>query len=119
MNDQEAIKAHEVETSAASIILCTSNILFFSVIQTFRPISKLPLIAKIIENVVFHQLFYFLAEVDIIDKFQSGFRTGHSTESALIRVLNYILLKVDSGNRVVLVLLDLRHIGSFHFVRAS
>ncbi len=45
-----------------------------------------------------------------MDKFQSGFRTGHSTESALIRVLNNILLKVDSGNRVVLVLLDLRYI---------
>ncbi len=125
-SDQEAIKAHEVETSAASIILCNFKKKFFSVIQTFRPISKLPLIAKIIENVVFRQLSCFLTEVDIMDKFQSGFRTGHSNESALIRVLNYILLKVDSGNRVVLVLLDLRHInrglwhiGSFHFVRAS
>ncbi len=42
-----------------------------------------------------------------MDKFQSGFRTGHSTESALIRVLNYILLEVNSGNCVGLVLLDL------------
>ncbi len=32
-----------------------------------------------------------------MDHFQSGFRTVHSTESSLIRVLSYILLEVDSG----------------------
>ncbi len=42
-----------------------------------------------------------------MDKFKPGFRTDHSTESALIRVLNYILLEVDNGNCVSLVLLDL------------
>ncbi len=78
-----------------------------SVLQNFHPISKHPFIAKILEKVVFRQLSSFLAEVDIMDKFQSGFRTGHSTEFALIRVLNYILLEVDSGNCVGLVLLDL------------
>ncbi len=78
-----------------------------SVLQNFRPISKLPFIAKILENVVFRQLSSFLAEVDIMDTFQSGFRTVHSTESSLIRVLNYILLEVDTGNCVSLVLLDL------------
>ncbi len=78
-----------------------------SVLQNFRPISKLPFIAKILENVVFRQLSSFLAEVDIMDHFQSGFRTVHSTESSLIRVLSYILLEVDSGNCVSLVLLDL------------
>ncbi len=78
-----------------------------SVLQNFHPISKHPFIAKILEKVVFRQLSSFLAEVDIMDKFQSGFRTGHSTEFALIWVLNYILLEVDSGNCVGLVLLDL------------
>ncbi len=34
-------------------------------------------------------------------------RKHHSTESALLRVLNDILLSIDTGNSVVLLLLDL------------
>ncbi len=41
------------------------------------------------------------------ETFQSGFRKHHSTESALLRVLKDILLSIDTGNSVVLLLLDL------------
>ncbi|KAF7642866.1 hypothetical protein LDENG_00249520, partial [Lucifuga dentata] len=44
---------------------------------------------------------------DIFDKFQSGFRKKHSTESALLRVTNDILMRTDSGERTILLLLDL------------
>lgn len=77
------------------------------VLQNFHPISKLPSTAKIIEKVVFRQLFSFLAEMDIMHKFQSGFRTGYSSESALTRVFNDTLLEVDNGNSVGFVLLNL------------
>lgn len=39
--------------------------------------------------------------------FQSGFKTLHSTESALLKVFNDIFLATDSGDCVILVLLDL------------
>ena len=44
---------------------------------------------------------------NLLDKFQSGFRAIHSTESALLKVYNDILLCTDSGSCAILVLLDL------------
>ena len=39
--------------------------------------------------------------------FQSAYRQHHSTETALLRVMNDILLKVNSQHITLLVLLDL------------
>ncbi|XP_076597184.1 uncharacterized protein LOC143326976 [Chaetodon auriga] len=77
------------------------------VLANFRPISKLPFISKILEKVVHAQLKSFLDEHGVLEVFQSGFKTLHSTESALLRVFNDILLANDSGDLVILVLLDL------------
>ncbi len=49
---------------------------------------------------------YFISN-NILDPFQSAFKAKHNTESALLRVTNYILLSVDSENCTVLVLLDI------------
>ena len=44
---------------------------------------------------------------NILEKLQSGFRTRHSTESALLKVHNDILTSLDAKKPVLLVLLDL------------
>uniref|UniRef100_A0A3Q2ZS88 Reverse transcriptase domain-containing protein n=1 Tax=Kryptolebias marmoratus TaxID=37003 RepID=A0A3Q2ZS88_KRYMA len=49
----------------------------------------------------------YLIEHNILEVFQSGFKSFHSTESALLKVFNDIFLATDSGDCVVLVLLDL------------
>uniref|UniRef100_A0A8C6V627 Reverse transcriptase domain-containing protein n=1 Tax=Neogobius melanostomus TaxID=47308 RepID=A0A8C6V627_9GOBI len=78
-----------------------------SILSNFRPISKLPFISKILETIVFIQLRFFLDEHNILETFQSGFKSGHSTETALLRVFNDIFISTDAGHSTVLVLLDL------------
>ncbi len=78
--------------------LCSNN---------FRPISVLPFISKVLEKIVFDQLQSFLSCNGISEIFQSGFKSVHSTETALLRVLNYIFVSTDSGDSVVLVVLHL------------
>ena len=43
----------------------------------------------------------------LMEKFQSAYKAGHSTETALLRVKNDLLMAVDGRKAVVLVLLDL------------
>lgn len=59
------------------------------------------------EKAAFHQFTVFLSANNLLDKLQSGFRQHDSTESALLKVLNDLLLAVDSGNCAILFLLDL------------
>ena len=64
-------------------------------------------ISKLIEKAVAVQLNDHLALNDLHVPFQSAYRSCHSTESALMKVHNDIMMSVDNGNCVILVLLDL------------
>ncbi len=73
----------------------------------FVPISNLPFISKILENVVLTQVQSYLTVNLVHEMFQSGFKALHSTESALLRDSSYIFIETDSVKSMALVLVDL------------
>ncbi len=56
---------------------------------------------------MFNQLSLFLAQNNILDNNQSGFRSGHSTETALLSVTEALRLARAASKSSVLILLDL------------
>ena len=75
--------------------------------SSYRPISNLSVLSKLLERIVVRQLMTYLTDADLLPPLQSGFRPGHSTESAVLCVLSDILFAVDRGDFAALVLLDL------------
>ncbi len=78
-----------------------------SLIENYRPVSLLPFIAKTLEWVVFNQVSLFLSQNNKLDAKQSGFRSGHSTETALLSVTEALRIAKADSKSSVLILLDL------------
>ena len=65
-------------------------------LSDFRPISILSAASKIHELIVFKQLSEFIKENGIFCPFQSGFRQGHSTHTALIQMVDDCRQAIDT-----------------------
>jgi len=70
-------------------------------------LANLSFVSKATEKVVATRLDSYLKDADFTELFQSAYKAGHSTETALILVQNDILCAIDDGQCVTLVLLDL------------
>ena len=75
--------------------------------NNYRPISVLPAVGKVFERIIYDQLYSYLSRNKILTKHQSGFRSLHSTVTALLDATNEWYFNIDQGNTNVVVFLDL------------
>lgn len=73
----------------------------------YRPISLLPAISKIFEKVIFIQIYDFFQKKKLLYISQYGFRTGHSTESAALELVDKIITKMDKKDTPIGIFIDL------------
>ena len=78
------------------------------IFNNYRPVSNLQYISKLTEKAVYEQVhLHTESNTDINPLLQSAYRKQHSTETALLKVMNDILLKMNSQHVTLLVMLDL------------
>ena len=76
-------------------------------LKNYRPVSNLATLSKVIEKMVTSQLNQHMADHGLNEKMQSAYKSRHSTETALLRVKNDLIMGIDGKKAVILVLLDL------------
>ncbi|XP_076155180.1 uncharacterized protein LOC143138640 [Alosa pseudoharengus] len=76
-------------------------------VENYRPVSLLPFLSKGIERAVSKQVSDFLSQNNLLDPNQSGFKSGHSTETALLSVTKALKEARATARSSVLILLDL------------
>ena len=69
--------------------------------------SNLPFLSKVLERIVARQLNDHLNKFQLFTRCQSAYRANHSTETALLRVHNDIMLALNKKKDVLLIMLDL------------
>jgi len=78
-----------------------------AVVKNYRPVSNLSFVSKLVERAAVKQLVDYLEVNQLMPKLQSAYRKHHSTETAVLWVLSYILNAMDNQQVTLLALLDL------------
>lgn len=74
----------------------------------YRPISIIPTVSKIFEKIIYDQLYTYLNENNLLTPYQSGFRSLHSTLTALLEATNDWSVNIDNGLLNAVVFIDLK-----------
>ena len=73
----------------------------------YRPVSMLSVFSKLLERIMYNRLNSFIQKQNILYKYQFGFRVKHSTNSALITLVDKILMTWEKGECMLGLFLDL------------
>ena len=72
----------------------------------YQPLSNLSFLPKVLEKVVVNQLNSLINSSNTSNNYQSACRKFHSTETALLKILNDNLASADAGKVTAVTLLD-------------
>ena len=75
-------------------------------LKNYRPVSLLPICGKILERLIFNEMFRFFIENNLISSNQSSFKLGDSCINQLLSIIHEIYKSFDDGFEVRGVFLD-------------
>ena len=75
-------------------------------LNKYRPVYNLCFDANVLEKLVLSQVSSYFYSHNLYNTMQSAYRPGHSTETALLKVVNDLFLSLSKGNTSILSLLD-------------
>ena len=77
------------------------------IVGNYRLISLLMTISKVLEKVVYNQVYRFLVDTDQIYECQYGFRSQHSCEHAIGQLVGHVIKNLELKKDMISVFLDL------------
>ena len=77
------------------------------ILKNYRPVADLVFLSKLCERAVFRRLNGHMFENNLHCKFQHGYKKHHSPETLLLRLVNDVLLGMDSKLAIIILLIDL------------
>ena len=75
--------------------------------KNYRPISVLPCFSKILERSIYDRVYTYLQKTKILYRKQLEFQAGHSTDHAIIQMLDQIYENFEENKYTLGVLIDL------------
>jgi hypothetical protein len=74
---------------------------------SYRPVANFPTLVKIVEKLISHKIMSHLERNNLLDPFQSAYRTDHSCETVILSILNDVYTAIDRGEITLLIMLDM------------
>ena len=73
----------------------------------YRPISNLPTLSKVMERLMYNRMMKFINKYNILTTCQYGFRPNHSTNFAIIDLINAITQHLNNKSKAAALFIDI------------
>ena len=76
--------------------------------SNYHPISLLSIFNKLLEQIIYKCIYYFVDKYQVLHKHQFGFKKNHSTTQAVLEVVDKCYKNLDDGNKALGIYFDLQ-----------